>query len=160
MDEQRLIDANKVLQSAIPVRGEYDDSEIFYAVPTGYIKGSPTIDPLRHGYVLSSVHEQVQWERDIAIDQLHSYGVEFGEKAEIQRVRHGKWLLKAYKEPVNYRWNVKAECSECCDDEKEIWAGFFPNVPDCIARDVAIQYAEEVKMSNYCPNCGAKMDKE
>lgn len=120
----------------------------------------PTIDPLRNGYVLLSVHEQVQWERDIAIDQLHSYGVEFGEKADVQRVRHGKWLLKAYKEPSNYEWNVKAECSECCDEEKEIWAGFFPNVPDWLARDVAIQYAEEVKMSNYCPNCGARMDGE
>ncbi|MCI5678697.1 MAG: hypothetical protein MR278_01740 [Bacteroidales bacterium] len=115
---------------------------------------------MKHGYVLSSVHEQVQWERDIAIDQIHSYGVEFGEKAEMQRVRNGKWILKAYKEPSNYKWNVKAECSECCDEEKEIWAGFFPDVPDFIARDVAIQCAEEVKMSNYCPNCGARMDKD
>ena len=79
---------------------------------------------------------------------------------EAEPVKHGKWLLKAYKEPSNYRWNVKAECSECCDEEKEIWAGFFPNVPDWLARDVAIQYAEEVKMSNYCPNCGARMDGE
>lgn len=36
-----------------------------------------------------AVHRQVQWERDIAIDQLHSYGVHFGEKAELQNVRHG-----------------------------------------------------------------------
>lgn len=82
------------------------------------------------------------------------------EQPTIDPVRHGKWLLKAYKEPSNYKWNVKAECSECCDEEKEIWAGFFPNVPDWLARDVAIQYAEEVKMSNYCPNCGARMDGE
>lgn len=127
MSEQRLIDANKVLQSAIPVRGEYDDSEIFYAVPTGYIKGSPTIDPLRHGYVLSSVHEQVQWERDIAIDQLHSYGVEFGEKAEIQRVRHGKWIISS--------------------------DGYYPYCSEC-------HYRPEKHMTNYCPDCGARMDKE
>ena len=86
------------------------------------------------------------------------YIIEYSETVDAEPVRHGKWLLKAYKEPSNYRWNVKAECSECCDEEKEIWAGFFPNVPDWLARDVAIQCAEEVKMSNYCPNCGAKMD--
>ena len=73
-------------------------------------------------------------------------------------VRHGRWILEAHDERVNYRWNVTAECSECCDEQKEIWAGFFPNVPPSIARDVALVSAESVKLSNYCPNCGAKMD--
>ena len=72
-------------------------------------------------------------------------------------VRHGRWLLQANNERTNYRWNVTAECSECCDERKEIWAGFFPNVPDFLARDVAIESAKSVKLSNYCPNCGAKM---
>lgn len=36
-----------------------------------------------------TTHRQVQWERDVAIDQLHSYGIEIGEKAELQKVRHG-----------------------------------------------------------------------
>ena len=73
---------------------------------------------------------------------------------------HGKWLLEAHKESTNYRWNVTVECSNCCDEQKEIWAGFFPNVPDWLARDVALDSAASVKLSNYCPNCGAKMDKE
>lgn len=67
------------------------------------------------------VLRQVQWERDIAIDQLHSYGIEFGEKANVQKVRHGYWVDDAV-------------CSEC---------GF---VDRC--------------HSNYCPYCGAKMNKE
>ena len=70
---------------------------------------------------------------------------------------HGKWLLEAHKESTNYRWNVTAECSNCCDEKKEIWAGFFPNVPDWLARDVALDSASSVKLSNYCPNCGAVM---
>lgn len=72
-------------------------------------------------------------------------------------VRHGRWILEAHDERVNYRWNVTAECSECCDEQKEIWAGSFPNVPPSIARDVALVSAESVKLSNYCPNCGADM---
>ena len=78
--------------------------------------------------------------------------------ADVAPVVHGRWILEAHDERVNYRWNVTAECSECCDEQKEIWAGFFPNVPPCIARDVALISAESVKLSNYCPNCGARMD--
>lgn len=78
--------------------------------------------------------------------------------ADVAPVVHGRWILEAHDERVNYRWNVTAECSECCDEQKEIWAGFFPNVPPPIARDVALVSAESVKLSNYCPNCGARMD--
>lgn len=76
---------------------------------------------------------------------------------DVAPVVHGRWILEAHDERVNCRWNVTAECSECCDEQKEIWAGFFPNVPPSIARDVALVSAESVKLSNYCPNCGAKM---
>lgn len=70
----------------------------------------------------------------------------------------GRWILEAHNERVNYRWNVTAECSECCDEKKEIWAGFFPGVPDSMAREVSLMDAKQVKLSNYCPNCGAKME--
>ena len=80
--------------------------------------------------------------------------------ADVEPVRHGRWILEAHDERVNYRWNVTAECSECCDEQKEIWAGFFPNVPPPIARDVALVSAESVKLSNYCPNCGARMTED
>lgn len=78
--------------------------------------------------------------------------------SDVAPVVHGRWILEAHDERVNYRWNVTAECSECCDEQKEIWAGFFPNVPAPIARDAALISAESMKLSNYCPNCGARMD--
>ena len=52
---------------------------------------------------------------------------------DAQEVKHGKWLNK-----VNgYHWFGK--CSEC---------GASLKLSDCSIR------------TNYCPNCGAKMDKE
>lgn len=77
--------------------------------------------------------------------------------ADVAPVRHGRWIYEVHKENTNFRWNVTAECSECCDNRKEIWGGFFPNVPDCIARDVALQSAKQIKLDNYCPHCGAKL---
>lgn len=69
-------------------------------------------------------------ERDVAIDQLHSYGVKFGEKAELQKVRHGHWIMN--KDYVDGKIAFVHYCSEC--DKSAYW-----------------QY-------KFCPECGAKMD--
>ena len=96
-------------------------------------------------------------DKRISVDAMKSF-IKNRPAADVAPVVHGRWIMEAHDERVNYRWNVTAECSECCDEQKEIWAGFFPNVPPCIARDVALISAESVKLSNYCPNCGARMD--
>lgn len=77
---------------------------------------------------------------------------------EAEPVRHGTWKLEAHNERVNYRWNVTAKCPECGHEKGEIYAGFFPGVPDSIAEAAIISNAESVKLDNYCPNCGVKMD--
>ena len=105
--------------------------------------------------VLNDSPEQVGYSREDAADCIR-----YMDAANVAPLRHGRWLLEAHDERVNYRWNVTAECSECCDEQKEIWAGFFPGVPSPIAKDVALVSAESVKLSNYCPNCGCKMDLE
>lgn len=55
------------------------------------------------------------------------------EDADVQEVRHGKWILN---ELGGYKWAYY--CSECC------WIDEY-------------RFNDRHK---YCPNCGAKMDKE
>ena len=73
-------------------------------------------------------------------------------------VVHGRWELTAHEEYSNYRWNVTAECSVCHHSKGEIYAGFFPGYPRELARGIVRDCAKSVKLDNYCPNCGAKMD--
>lgn len=91
-------------------------------------------------YVSLGAYEQAMWERDTAIDQLHSYGVEFGEKAEMQRVIHGKWSEVPNRVLINGKIVIRGTawgCSACNTSSK--------------------QYLSTMK---YCPNCGCKMDGE
>ena len=79
-----------------------------------------------------AAHRQVQWERDVAIDQLHSYGVEFGERAELQKVRHGHWIMNLDNAYVGDKIALTYSCSECGKITSDI--------------------------EKFCPECGAKMD--
>jgi hypothetical protein len=73
-------------------------------------------------------------------------------------VVHGRWELTAHEEYSNCRWNVTAECSKCRHSKGEIYAGFFPGFSKELARMTILNCAKSVKLDNYCPNCGAKMD--
>ena len=105
--------------------------------------------------LLNDAPEQVGYSREDAADCIR-----YMDAANVAPLRHGRWILEAHDERVNYRWNVTAECSECCNEKKEIWAGFFAYIVPSIARSVALTSAKRVKLSNYCPNCGCKMDLE
>ena len=56
--------------------------------------------------------------------------------ADVQEVRHGKWEL------IDECANEGVYCSNC---RKKVYRA---------------KYANQKVKSNYCPNCGAKMDKE
>ena len=85
--------------------------------------------------VPKGAYDQVAWERDIAIQQLREdYGVGLGEKkaADVVEVVHGRWIYT----------RIDANCSHC---------GFewFASCQECgVCPD----------NTNYCPNCGARMD--
>ena len=115
-----------------------------------YIKKEEAIRAL-----LNDAPEQVGYSREDAADCIR-----YMDAADVAPVRHARWILEAHDERVNYRWNVTAECSECCNEKKEIWAGFFAYIVPSIARSVALTSAKRVKLSNYCPNCGCRMDLE
>lgn len=88
-------------------------------------------------------------EAEVLADHLISHGVTVRER--------GRWHLEAHEEHSNYRWNVTAECPYCHSEKKEIWAGFFPGFPKDLAESVSLESAKTVKLSNFCPNCGADM---
>ena len=56
--------------------------------------------------------------------------------ADVQEVKHGKWEL------IDECANEGVYCSNC---HKKVYRA---------------KYANQKVKSNYCPNCGAKMDKE
>ena len=87
--------------------------------------------------VSRGVHEQVRWERDIAIEQLESYGVSLGEKAEVAKVVHGHWFS------LTDCSNAGVYCSVC---NKKVYK-----------EDYAWCNRKNKLRSNYCPNCGADM---
>ena len=42
--------------------------------------------------VSMEAYKQVRWERDLAVEQLASYGVGFAEEKELAEVKHGEWI--------------------------------------------------------------------
>ena len=90
-----------------------------------FIDKEPAADVVSKG-----LYEQIKWERDVALAQLEEYGVSLGEKADVMKVRHGRW--------VNTHSDSEfVQCSLCKYPVYAAW-----------------------NVTSYCPNCGALMDKE
>ena len=88
----RLIDADALDSVLEEFERRYKKS--FFKIRAKTIKFVRTIVfALRTADAVSrGVHEQVKWERDVAIEQLESYGVSLGEKADVAKVVHGRWI--------------------------------------------------------------------
>lgn len=78
-----------------------DNRSFFPAIVARAIEEAPACDVVSMG-----VLAQVQWERDVAIEQLNSYGVGFAEKADVVRVVRCKDCYKRATEdcPMDDGW--------------------------------------------------------
>lgn len=91
--------------------------------------------------VSNTVFQQVKWERDIAFKTLEEHGIGFAQKTNVVEVKHGEWIT-GKKEKLYYNYDMSGfydypvKCSVCKFDLTEYG------------------YCE----TDYCPNCGTKMD--
>ena len=143
---QRLIDANAIVYDF----GEIDDGlckRTEFYVTDEAIAQQPTIDavPLDGSFLKMSkgeyliynrhwLYEHFDQEIDIQRSAMKSMGYEYVGK-NTDTVRHGKWI-KADSQQYFRKHYPCFTCSECGyrKDSQKKW--------------------------NYCPNCGARMDKE
>lgn len=88
--------------------------------------------------VSRSVLEQIRWERDEAFDTLERHGLSLGSNADVVKVRHGEWVMRG----------GRFRCSEC--DGKALMQD--------VGGTGGFSHEFEQLKSDFCPNCGAKMD--
>jgi hypothetical protein len=125
------------------------------------------------------VYDQVRFEKDVAISQLESYGIDLGEKADVTKVVHGHWKLEVrsfycdnFDESIELAVYILASCSECGRQHPDNNQVFSKRLyaPEDADDDFRFDQAAErekaltefmqrgYKFANYCPSCGAHMD--
>lgn len=90
-----------------------------YVVPVAEIDWIPASDVVSRG-----VYEQVQWERDMAMQQLEEHGIPFGAKADVVEVvrckdckyyKHfkglGNWCHRRIRSDIEYHTKTTDFCS-------------------------------------------------
>lgn len=85
-------------------------------------------------YVSIGVYKQVAWERDVAIEQLHELGYEFGQKIDVPDINVGSndgWILCSEKTPEFEIYTLKRmwvtmhrKGSNFCFTRKLRWNGY------------------------------------
>jgi hypothetical protein len=85
--------------------GYHEEELKYFGMQEAYEEAIEMVDQVAEGcknkYVSIGVYEQVAWERDVAIEQLHELGYEFGEKIE------DDWILCSDRLPKEkYRYDI------------------------------------------------------
>jgi hypothetical protein len=80
-NEKRLISAEQAYEVARLHHHDFAQSIADLTSLREVLEDCDTVDAVSRG-----VHDQVRWERDVAIEQLESYGISLGEKADVVKV--------------------------------------------------------------------------
>ena len=88
-NEKRLISAEQAYEVARLHHHDFAQSIADLTSLREVLEDCDTVDAVSRG-----VHDQVRWERDVAIEQLESYGISLGENADavkVVRCKDCKW---------------------------------------------------------------------
>lgn len=77
---------------------------------------------------------------------------------DVEEVRHGEWIEKEHWIPLprDYEVSYDSDYDDCYDEKAHSWKEKYWHCSCCDYE--ASRFMKPVH--NYCPNCGAKMDKE
>ena len=93
----------------------------------------------------SKLNDVIRWDNDIGKWTIWDSDLEALPSADVVEVKHGRWVDRYYNKYANHLY----QCSEC--EEKALYRFEV----DALGREIAVQ-----DLSDYCPNCGARMDGE
>jgi hypothetical protein len=139
--------------------GNSNDYDVRYWV--GYIDGLNALHKKigggRNTTCKDCIHNEVCYMREVCNDideQIKEFGcMDFIARADVQKIKHGKWIEDGY-------CDIPCVCS-CCGAEAQYTSTFKETLEyDCEENLCSTEYEETRKYirTPFCPNCGAKMD--
>lgn len=97
--------------------------------------------------VPKAAYDQVRWERDVCLEQLHSIGKELGEKMDdVREVRRGIWETVMMSEATGWDLTLTGGRDAICEYRCSV-----------CKKPAKVDEFGEVILSNFCPECGADL---
>lgn len=102
------------------------------------------------------IHDEVcyMWETCSNIEEQVKFGcMDFIARADVQKIKHGKWIEDGY-------CDIPCVCS-CCGAEAQYTSTFKETLEYDCEGNLCSTECEEIRKyikTPCCPNCGAKMD--